>query len=323
MNLVQTGVQIPVSRVSISPYHFRQDTVDENLEALAKSLQEIGQIHEISVVLAGDGEYELTNGHRRLRAAQMAGLKTIRADIYEFTPEEGADEREQQKAISRFLLAANQTEPLSAVERATFYRDVMEKFDWNVDRISEFYGVVKADIIHDLKYLNISPKALEMAAQHPDKVGRDHLDLLAEYADPRKKGWRISEPEQLALTQGLVSQTDKVAVEDRREFEKTIRQLKADERKRKAQENKAKQQRQPVQIIKDVVRALENVDASCKALARVDVPPTTTIQLVDKREIIDRCYELAQTLTGFADEKVGPLPLKKISVEGGSASEQA
>jgi ParB family chromosome partitioning protein len=319
MKLVQTGVQVPVGAVRISPYHFRKETVEEKLDALAKSLQEIGQIHNISVVLGEDGEYELANGHRRLLAAKRAGFQTIRADIYEFTPDELADEQERQRAISQFLLAANQTEPLIPLERARFYRDVMEKFGWDVDRISEFYGVAKADILHDLKYLNISPKVFDIVAVRPDRVGRDHLELLAEYSSSDKKGWRISETEQVALAETLVAQTDKVAAEDPKEFERTIRQLKAEERKRKAQQRKAQQQRQPVQVVKDVVRALEGVDGSCKALARIDVPPATVIELVDKREIIDRCYELAQMLTNFADAKIGPLPLKKVPVEVGGA----
>jgi ParB family chromosome partitioning protein len=318
VKLVQTGVQVPVKAVRISEYHFRKETVQENLDALAESLRAVGQIHNISVVLARDGEYELANGHRRLLAAKMTGLETIRADIYEFTAEEMADEQERQKAISQFLLAANQAEPLIPVERARFYRDVMENFGWDPDRICQFYGVPKADILRDLKYLNISPKVLDIVAAHPDKVGTGQLELLAEYASSDKKGWRISETEQVALAETLVAQTDKVAAEDPKEFERTIRRLKAEERSRRSQENKAKQQRQPVQVVKDVVRALEGVDASCKALARIDVPATTSIEFVDKREMIDRCYELAQTLIGFADRKIGPLPLKKASVEAGS-----
>jgi ParB/RepB/Spo0J family partition protein len=317
MKLMQTGVQIPTENIKISPYHFRKETVEEKLDALAASLKELGQIHNISVV-THNGSYELANGHRRLLASRRAGFDTIRADIYEFTPEELADEGERQKALSQFLLAANQSEPLIPLERARFYRDVMEKFAWDADRISEFYGIPKADILHDLKYLNISPKVYDVVTLHPDKVGREHLELLADYASSDKKGWRISESEQVALVETVVAQTDKVAAEDPKEFEKTIRQLKAEERRRKAEQRKATLQRQPVQVIRDLVRALEQVDAAFRTLARVDVPVDTQVEIVDKREIIDRCYELAQGLTGFADGKIGPLPLKRAPVEATS-----
>ena len=312
MQQVETSVDIPIAEIHISPYHFRKETLQEGLEGLAESMSELGQIHSVSVVRSPNGGYELANGHRRLLATRDFNKQaTIRADVYEFTDAELEDEQEQQKAVSQFLLAANQTEPLVPLERARFYQDVMEKFGWELDRISKFYGIPKADILRDLKYLNISPKVLAIVADHPEKISAEHLNLLAEWSSPEKKGWRLDEHAQIALVDGLVKQTDKPAAEDPKEFERTIKTLKAEERRRKSQRNKAERQRQPVQVIKDVVRALEGVSNSVNTLARIDIPKDTPVELVDKREIIDQCYAMAQGLTEFADAKIGALPLKR------------
>jgi len=68
MKQVQAGTDISVDEIRISPYHFRKETVREKLEGLARSMRELGQIHNVSVVKGPRGGFELANGHRRLLA---------------------------------------------------------------------------------------------------------------------------------------------------------------------------------------------------------------------------------------------------------------
>ncbi len=49
----------------------------EDLEELAESLKRDGQIEPLGVYELGNDHYEVYSGHRRLRAAKLAGLKTV------------------------------------------------------------------------------------------------------------------------------------------------------------------------------------------------------------------------------------------------------
>src|SRR5439155_23784581 len=127
--------------IRISPYHFRKETVAENLDRLVKSIQQVGQIHAVSVVRGGDDAgYELIQGHRRLKAHEVGGIPKIRANIYEFTAEELADEATRQSAIAQFLFAANQSEPLIPVERARFYRGAMDSMGLTIEDLAEVHN---------------------------------------------------------------------------------------------------------------------------------------------------------------------------------------
>ena len=95
MKPVKYGENLKVSGIKQSPFHFRKETATQKLDDLAASIREIGLIHAISVVTDGD-RYELINGHRRLLAHKRAGLDTVRANIYEYEPEELADEGRKQ-----------------------------------------------------------------------------------------------------------------------------------------------------------------------------------------------------------------------------------
>jgi len=117
-----------------------EETVTENLERLANSIKQVGLIHAVGVV-RDDGRLELVNGHRRLEAHKLAGLDSIRANVYELTPEEAADEATKQQAITQFLLAANQSEPLVPVERARYYRDALEKLGLSLTELAETHNI--------------------------------------------------------------------------------------------------------------------------------------------------------------------------------------
>lgn len=64
---------------------------DEEMEALAESIHTEGILSPLIVrPLEGTDEYEVISGHRRLHAAQRAGLSEIPALVYEISREEAA-----------------------------------------------------------------------------------------------------------------------------------------------------------------------------------------------------------------------------------------
>jgi ParB/RepB/Spo0J family partition protein len=315
MKLLQVGVDVPTGTIRISPRHFRKETARENLDGLIASIQEVGLIQSVSVVRHPDGTPELINGWRRFIAHQEIGLPTIRANVYEFTPEELADDTLRGKAVTQFLLAANQYEPLVPLERARFFDSLMKEFGYDVEQIAILYHRPEAEILADLRYLNLSPKVIELWQENKEKISERHLELLADHASSDKKGWRITDEEQVALARVVINKEDQLAATDPRAFQKKITQMKKEQRQRVTRERKAESERaraqQPIQVIKDVVQALARVETATAGLCAIDVPQSAEIELMDKREIIDNCYRLAGDLSGFADHKISPLSIKK------------
>jgi len=73
---------IPLSLIDPSPFQVRTWMDPEKLESLALSFGEIGQQRPIKVRPEGD-RYELIYGHRAVKALEIAGIETARAEVVE------------------------------------------------------------------------------------------------------------------------------------------------------------------------------------------------------------------------------------------------
>lgn len=74
-------VDIPLSEIDDAPNHPFKVRVDEDMYKLVKSIEENGIIVPAIVRKKADGRYELVAGHRRKKACELAGIKTLKAEI--------------------------------------------------------------------------------------------------------------------------------------------------------------------------------------------------------------------------------------------------
>ena len=70
-------VQLPVEKISPSPFQPRETFDKEAIEELADSIKEFDLLNPILVKPSGKDTFQIIAGERRWRAAQFAGLKTI------------------------------------------------------------------------------------------------------------------------------------------------------------------------------------------------------------------------------------------------------
>ena len=79
----QATVQIPLGRLHRFPGHPYKVEDNEEMEALAESIQEYGILNPLLVrrVEGSEMDYELISGHRRAYAAAKAGLETVPAFV--------------------------------------------------------------------------------------------------------------------------------------------------------------------------------------------------------------------------------------------------
>lgn len=90
-----------------------------NMEGLVETVKALGVIEPLTVTQHDDGKYMVVTGHRRLRAAKLAGLKQLRVVITD--PEEGQARRR------RSIVSNVQREDVPPVELAEALQAILEE----------------------------------------------------------------------------------------------------------------------------------------------------------------------------------------------------
>ena len=75
---------IPVEKLRPFPNHPFQVRDDDSMRETVESIKTYGVLQPAIVRPAKDGDYEILSGHRRKRACELAGRKTIPAIVREF-----------------------------------------------------------------------------------------------------------------------------------------------------------------------------------------------------------------------------------------------
>ena len=79
---------IPLSQIDEFPDHPFKVLMNEDMEQLVESIKRNGIMTPATVRLKEDGRYELISGHRRKKACELAGLKTLKCEVKELTRDE-------------------------------------------------------------------------------------------------------------------------------------------------------------------------------------------------------------------------------------------
>lgn len=148
---VQTG------QIKPNPFQPREDFDLQNIEELAQSIKEKGVIQPLLVRRKGD-YYELIAGERRLRAANLLGLKEIPIIIKDV---------EDKDSLELALIENIQREGLNPIEEAHAYQYLIDKFQVTQEKISQVLGKARVSITNILRLLK-----LPLEVQEEIKKGR-------------------------------------------------------------------------------------------------------------------------------------------------------
>ncbi len=149
----------------------RRNFREENLLELSKSIKENGIIQPIIVRKKGR-KYELIAGERRLRAAEMAGLKTVPSIVKDIDDGKSA----------KFALIENiQREDLNPVEEAKAYRSIMDKYSISQEELSKEVGKSRSYISNSLRLLNLEDEILDYIVD--GKLSQGHGKALLSLKD--------------------------------------------------------------------------------------------------------------------------------------------
>jgi len=144
---------------------FDKDSLDE----LTNSIRERGIIQPIIVRKSSDqnGKYEIVAGERRWHAAQSAGLHEV--PIVEV-------EADDLKSLEFAIVENVQRSDLNPIEEAMGYKKLIDKFNYDQEKVSKFIGKSRVHVTNSLRLLSLPKEVISLIEE--GKMTQGHAKIL-------------------------------------------------------------------------------------------------------------------------------------------------
>jgi ParB family chromosome partitioning protein len=154
-------LEIPVGAIERNPRQPRTTFDEESLEAMARSIQEVGVLQPVIVRRLEVG-YELVAGERRLRAARLAGLATIPAVIRD------ADDTD---SLRDALIENIHREDLGPLELAEAFQELLDDLGVTQESLAERLGMSRPHIANTIRLLQLPSDVQRLLAERRLSAG--------------------------------------------------------------------------------------------------------------------------------------------------------
>ena len=144
---------LPTYKIEPNPDQPRQDFDEEELQALADSIEVHGVIQPLTVRQMPNGYYQIIAGERRWRASRLANLSEVPVIIME------ADDK---KVMELALIENLQRQDLNPVEEALGYHALMEEYGLTQEDAAKRVGKSRPAVANALRLLGLCPEVLEL-----------------------------------------------------------------------------------------------------------------------------------------------------------------
>lgn len=146
--------EVPIADVEANPHQPRKHFDHAALEDLVSSIRDRGIIEPLVVTERGDGKYELIAGERRLRAANIAGLRVVPCVV-----REQADDREK---LELAIIENVQRHDLNPIEEALAYQRLIDEFGLTQDEVGVRVGKSRPQVGNIVRLLQL-PNEIQQA----------------------------------------------------------------------------------------------------------------------------------------------------------------
>ena len=135
-----------------------------SLEELTNSIKEQGVIQPIVVRpdKSSEGKYEIVAGERRWLASQNAGLHEVPVVILDI---------DDVKSLEFAIVENVQRQDLNPIEEAKGYQRLIDDFNYNQEKLSQFIGKSRSYIANSLRLLSLPEEVLVMVEQRNLSAG--------------------------------------------------------------------------------------------------------------------------------------------------------
>ena len=164
-----SNTKIGISLIVVNKNQPRKIFDKEALGELTNSIKERGIIQPLIVRKSDDqnGKYELIAGERRWQAAQSAGLHEVPVVIIE---------ADNLKSLEFAIIENVQRKDLNSIEEAESYKNLIDNFDYDQEKVSRFIGKSRSHISNSLRLLSLPEKIIDMIRH--EKISQGHAKIL-------------------------------------------------------------------------------------------------------------------------------------------------
>ena len=168
-NNIKSNNNISISSIVPNRNQPRKSFEKEALEDLTNSIKERGIIQPLIVRKSEieNNKYELIAGERRLQAAQTAGLHEVPVVVI------SADDL---KSLELAIIENVQRKDLNPIEEAESYKNLIDKFGYDQEKVSRFIGKSRSHVTNTLRLLSLSEDILDLIKEN--KISHGHAKIL-------------------------------------------------------------------------------------------------------------------------------------------------
>lgn len=180
-------MQITIGKIFPNPDNPRKEFNPATLEELASSIRQHGVLNPIAVE-ENNGSYILIDGERRLRAAKMAGLQTIPAEVRSMT--------NNLQRLTMALVANIQREDMNPIDEARALAALKAGGMTNT-KIAHALGISIPKVVSRFKLLGIEEEIQDLIAARVLPSDERVVDALKQIPDSEarvKLARRIARP---------------------------------------------------------------------------------------------------------------------------------
>ena len=163
---------IPIHQIKPNPYQPRRTMDDTQLAELTESVAAEGILQPLIIAPAKDPNaeqpYVLIAGQRRLRAAAKAGLDAVPCVVRQAT---------EQQILQWAIIENIQREDLNPIERASAYREYIDRFELTQAQVAEHLGIPRATVANHLRLMDLPDSIQELVIGGAVTFG--HAKVLA------------------------------------------------------------------------------------------------------------------------------------------------
>ena len=172
---------LPIAFLKPNPFQPRRIFDAEELKGLTASIAEKGVLQPILVRPTGTPDsYEIIAGERRWRAAQAAKLHEVPVIVRSFT-----DAQSLEIAIIENVQRAD----LNAIEEAAAYNELMAKFQYTQEQVSDVVGKSRSHVANMLRLLRLPDSVKDLITE--GKLSAGHARTLVGLPDPGARAQEI------------------------------------------------------------------------------------------------------------------------------------
>ena len=167
----RADTQVPIEQLKPNPNQPRRTFDPEDLADLAASVREKGILQPLIVRPSAAGGYEIVAGERRWRAAQKAQLHEVPVLVRDLDDTE---------VLEIAIIENIQRADLNAMEEASGYRQLMDRFGHTQEKLAEALGKSRSHIANLLRLLTLPEDVQDLVKEGALSAGHARALITSE-----------------------------------------------------------------------------------------------------------------------------------------------